>query len=211
MKKPVCCLLAGLTLAGCVATPWGPTVQVMPGPRKSLADFQSDDFGCRQFATNQVAGQAQAANNAAVGGAVVGTAIGAGLGAAIGGGRGAAIGAASGAGLGTAYGADSSAYQQAGIQMQYDNAYSQCMYSRGNQVPGYAPTPAATYATSRALVRAVQVQLMRLGYMRGPADGLPGPATSNAISAYEAAHGLPLDGAPSDVLLAQLQSTPSGY
>jgi len=26
-----------------------------------------------------------------------------------------------------------------GIQQQYDIFYSQCMYARGNQVPGFAP------------------------------------------------------------------------
>ena len=87
--------------------------------------------------------------------------------------------------------------------MQYDNAYSQCMYSRGNQVPGYAPPVPVGYApvgygAGRAWCRAVQIELNRLGYMRGPADGVAGPQTVSAIQNFEASHGLPVDGAPSD-------------
>ena len=65
--------------------------------------------------------------------------LGAGLGAAIGGGRGAAIGAGSGAIAGTGLGMGSSANEQYGIQQQYDNAFAQCMYAKGNMVPGYGP------------------------------------------------------------------------
>ena len=54
---------------------------------------------------------------------------------------GAAIGAGAGALAGTAYGANGSQYEQGGIQRQYDIAYTQCMYSRGNQVPGYRGAP----------------------------------------------------------------------
>jgi hypothetical protein len=27
------------------------------------------------------------------------------------------------------------------LQQRYDLAYAQCMYARGNQVPGFAPPP----------------------------------------------------------------------
>jgi uncharacterized protein YcfJ len=67
--------------------------------------------------------------------------LGAGLGAAIGGGRGAAIGAGAGAIGGTAYGTNAAARGTYTAQQLYDNAYSQCMYSRGNQVPGYVAAP----------------------------------------------------------------------
>ncbi|HXP30101.1 MAG TPA: YMGG-like glycine zipper-containing protein [Stellaceae bacterium] len=145
MKKSTAVLLGGLAsfaLASCASTPMGPSVNVMPAPNKPFQAFQEDQAVCRQYAEQQVAGQAEAANNQAVGTAVIGTVLGAGLGAAIGGGQGAAIGAASGAGLGTAYGASGSSYANMTIQQRYDAAYSQCMYSRGNQVPGYyAPAP----------------------------------------------------------------------
>jgi uncharacterized protein YcfJ len=117
----------------------GPTVQVMPGPSKSFDAFQYDQASCRGYAEQSVAGQAQNANNPAVGGAALTTVIGAGLGAAIGGGRGAAIGAASGALGGTGLGAASSSSAQYGIQQQYDNAFAQCMYGKGNMVPSYGP------------------------------------------------------------------------
>ena len=121
----------------------GPRVAVMPGQNKPFEVFQQDQAVCQQYANQQVGGQAQQANNQAVGSAVVGTLLGAGLGAAIGGGRGAAIGAAGGAVAGTAYGASGSQNAQGGIQRQYDIAYQQCMYSRGNQVPGYQGAPPA--------------------------------------------------------------------
>jgi uncharacterized protein YcfJ len=129
-------------LSGCAAPPMGPTVLVMPAPGKPTEVFNQDQAYCKSIASNAVAGQAEQANNQAVGGALLGTALGAGLGAAVGGGRGAAIGAASGAAVGTGYGAAGSSNAQYGIQAQYDNAYVQCMYTRGNQVPGYgAPAP----------------------------------------------------------------------
>lgn len=128
-----------LLLAACAQTPMGPTVNVMPGPGKPFDAFQYDQSVCKQFAEQAVAGQADNANARGVGAAALTTVLGAGLGAAIGGGRGAAIGAASGAGLGTGIGASSSSSAQYSIQQQYNNAYSQCMYSKGNMVPGYGP------------------------------------------------------------------------
>jgi hypothetical protein len=127
----------GLLLSGCAQTPLGPTVQVMPGPGKSFDVFTYDQAGCKQYAAGAVAGQAQNANTRAVGAAAIGTVLGAGLGAAIGGGSGAAIGAGSGAIAGTGLGMGSSANEQYGIQQQYDNAFAQCMYSKGNMVPSY--------------------------------------------------------------------------
>jgi len=126
-------------LAACAQTPMGPTVQVMPGPNKPFDAFQSDQSDCKQFAQQAVAGQAENANVRGVGAAAVTTVLGAGLGAAIGGGQGAAIGAAGGAGLGAGIGASTSSNAQLSIQQQYNNAYAQCMYSRGNAVPGYGP------------------------------------------------------------------------
>ncbi len=201
----------GLLLSGCAQTPMGPTVQVMPGPGKSFEAFTYDQAGCKQFAEGAVAGQAQNANTRAVGAAAIGTVLGAGLGAAIGGGQGAAIGAGSGAIAGTGVGMASSSSEQYGIQQQYDNAYAQCMYSKGNMVPGYgpmmvnAPPPAVPDGN---LTYAVQTQLIRLGYLHPPADGVSGPRTSAAISQFEGVTGMPVDGVPSPQLLARLQAMP---
>lgn len=136
-----------MSVSACVEAPMGPTVAVMPGPNKPFSAFQEDQAVCRQFAEQQVGG-AQAAQNTATNqtllGAGIGTLLGAGLGAAIGGGRGAAIGAGAGAIGGTAVGASQAQGTEMSVQRRYDIAYQQCMYSRGNQVPGYvAPASAA--------------------------------------------------------------------
>jgi len=221
-KKTVCKVSAiALLLAGCAQTPMGPTVNVMPGPGKPFDVFAADQATCKGYAQNAVQGQADAANNQAVGTGVVGTLVGAGLGAAIGAaagnaGAGAAIGAGAGAATGGGIGAQNNSMAQMSIQQQYDNAYSQCMYSHGDQVPGYAPIataappPRMMSGPDPALVRATQNELIRLQYLTGGADGAMGPMTSNAIRSYERASGLPVDGAVSPSLLARLQSTPSG-
>ena len=144
---------AMLLLAGCATLPAGPTVAVMPGANKNFDAFAQDQSVCTGYALQQVGGQAQVANNQAVGGAVLGTALGAGLGAAAGGGTGAAIGAASGAVAGTALGAGYSGGSSYEIQQRYNIAYAQCMSSKGNQVQwgpggyrrGYYPPPPPGY------------------------------------------------------------------
>jgi hypothetical protein len=193
-------------------TPVGPTVGVMPGRGKSFATFQSDNATCKGFAAEQVKGQAEAANQRAVGTGLLTSVLATGLGAAAGGlagdaGGGAAVGAALGVGGGTAVGAGNSSVDQANIQQQYDNAFSQCMYSKGDQVPGYAPVAAS--AAPDPTVRATQSELNRLGYLHDLADGYAGSRTRSAISNFEQANGLPVDGVASSRLLARLQSTPT--
>ena len=129
---------AALLLGACAAPPMGPTVQVLPSPSKPFQAFQRDPYECGQYAHSMVAGQAEFANQRAVGGTAAGVLLGGLLGAAIGNGRGAGIGAASGAIVGTSASAPGTAYAQGSIQHQYNNAYVQCMYARGNQVPGVA-------------------------------------------------------------------------
>lgn len=149
LRNPAIPLAGLLLLAGCVSQPMGPTVQVMPAPGKPFDAFQQDQGICQNYADQQTAGGAQQANNRQVLTGVVGTALGAGLGAAIGGGSGAAIGAGSGALAGTLVGAGPAQQAQMSLQQRYNLAYSQCMYSRGNQVPGfqpaYAPPPPPGY------------------------------------------------------------------
>jgi hypothetical protein len=98
---PICLTLNWLAtsagLAGCVSTPSGATVAVMPAPNKPFEVFAQDQAVCSQYASQQVSGVANQANSYAFGTAVVGTILGAGLGAAVGGGPGAAVSAASGA------------------------------------------------------------------------------------------------------------------
>jgi hypothetical protein len=135
-------LFAAATLGACATMPTGPSVMVLPGAGKPFEVFQSEDMECRNWAAQQTGQQpAEAANENLVGGAAVGTLLGAGLGAAIGAasghaGTGAAIGAASGL-VGGAAVASGPAYAAGSeVQRRYDNAYQQCMYAKGNIIPG---------------------------------------------------------------------------
>lgn len=125
---------SAVLLAACASTPMGPTIRAMPAKGKPFDQFQFEQSSCKQYATDQIQGQADRANETAFLEGLGGTALGAGFGAAVGGGRGAAIGAATGAGLGTAVGAHTSSRDQRGIQQQYDDAYVQCMVAKGNLV-----------------------------------------------------------------------------
>jgi uncharacterized protein YcfJ len=132
-------LVATLSLSACAPQVMAPTIPVMPGPNKAPQAFNADMAVCRQYADAQVAPLQQQAGGNALGTALVTTALGAGLGAAVGGGRGAAIGAASGAAVGTGIAASNAQMAAMTIQQQYDIFFSQCMYGRGNQVPGFTP------------------------------------------------------------------------
>ncbi len=140
-RSGIAASLAGtLALAACVSVPQGPTVAVMPGAGKSLEQFRVDSGVCQQFAQSSIAGASQAAqdNSAAnaVGGAAVGAAVGALLGAATGqAGTGAAWGAGTGLMIGGAAAGNTGAASSYTLQRQFDIAYMQCMYTRGNQVP----------------------------------------------------------------------------
>lgn len=138
----ILCFLVLLPLAGCATIPTGPSVLVLPAPDKPFEVFQVDDIICRQWAGQQIGISPQeAVNQSAVSGAAVGTIVGAGVGAALGAaagdvGTGAAIGAGSGLLVGTASGASAGQYYGYEAQRRYDNAYLQCMYAKGNQIPG---------------------------------------------------------------------------
>lgn len=132
-----------VALSGCAAvTPTGPTVTVLPAPGKPFEQFQADDAVCRQWAAQQTGVTPQeAVNQNTATGAVAGTVIGGGLGAAIGSasgnvGTGAAIGAGTGLLFGTLAGADRGYVYGRSVQRRYDIAYQQCMYAKGNQIPG---------------------------------------------------------------------------
>lgn len=135
----LCGIAAGILLLGaCTVMPTGPSVMVLPGTGQTFERFRDDDLACRQYAHYQIGGKTsgQAAKESAVSSAAVGTAVGAVAGAAIGGGReGAAVGAGAGLLMGSAVGADTARTSGIGTQNQYDNAYIQCMYSKGHRVP----------------------------------------------------------------------------
>jgi outer membrane lipoprotein SlyB len=227
LKRTLLAIAATSLLAACATQPMGPTVQVMPSANKPFQVFQQDEEQCKQYAQSQIAGQVDAANNKAVGEAAVGTLLGAALGAAVGNHQGAGIGAAGGAIIGTSAGADSSHHAQHSIQQQYNNAYVQCMYSRGNQVPGtYAPAAAVTpppppmappppsgmapppgYGAPEPAMTVAQAQerLYVLGYSNERVNGLMGPQTRIALREYQKDRGLPVTGELDADTIAQLR------
>lgn len=136
-------LITGLALAlgGCAVTPTAPGVMVLPGSQKTADQFQADSGACQQQAQALLANDAQAANNQAVTSAAVGTVIGAAAGALLGQGSynpSAAAGWGAGTGLliGGAMAGGNSQAASYSLQQRFDIAYMQCMYLRGNQVPG---------------------------------------------------------------------------
>ena len=63
-----------------------------------------------------------------------------------------------------------------------------------------------------ARVRALQRRLARAGYAPGPIDGLYGPRTQQAVSGFQAAHGLEVDGIAGAQTFAQLGNLqPTSY
>jgi hypothetical protein len=138
----------GILSACAVVPPSGPNVLVLPAPGKPFEVFQGDEAVCRQYARYQIGVEpAEAASQSAVASGAIGTVIGAAAGALIGAGAGnaaagAAIGGGSGLVLGGVSGASAGGASAATLQARYDMAYVQCMYAKGNQVPG-APAPAA--------------------------------------------------------------------
>ena len=135
---------SALLLAACASTPMGPTVRALPAQGKPFEQFRMEQATCKQYADEQVRGQAERANTTGLLEGLGGTVLGAGLGAAVGGGHGAAVGAAGGALAGTAVGASTSGHEQRGIQTQYNDAYVQCMVAKGNQVDGPPVAPTQT-------------------------------------------------------------------
>lgn len=151
MKRLVLVPFAALALGACATAPLAPTVMVLPGVGKPLEHFQVDDLACRQWAVQQSGAVAtRTPGESVAGGAAIGTVLGAAVGAAIGAvagspATGAAIGAGTGLLGGTAAGASAGDSRSWVVQRRYDIAYQQCMYARGNQIPGYVRSGGAAY------------------------------------------------------------------
>ena len=150
MKRLILPLLAMLGLGACATAPLGPTVMVLPGSGKPFDQFQIDDAMCRRWAYQQSGGGGPTAAQSTLTGTAVGTLIGGAAGAALGAaagnpGLGAAIGAGFGAVGGTATGASAAQSSSWNVQRRYDISYQQCMYSKGNQIPGVVRSRGASY------------------------------------------------------------------
>jgi uncharacterized protein YcfJ len=136
----------GVMLAGCTSIPTGPSVAVMPGPGKPFDQFRADNAICRDFAQQQLGvNPNQVAREQVLTGAATGAAIGAASGALMGHGHEGSAESMAGAGLivGSATGANAANASTMSLQRRYDIAYQQCMYAKGNLIPGY---PAPRYA-----------------------------------------------------------------
>jgi len=138
------------SLAACATYPTGPSLMALPGSGASFDQFRADDYQCQSYAQQALGVQSpqQSASDSGVNSAAVGTAVGAAAGALLGAasgnaGAGAAIGAGSGLVLGSAAGTDSYAASGYMAQQRYDDAYIQCMYAKGHQVP--VPASVANY------------------------------------------------------------------
>jgi len=130
-----------IVLTGCATNvPIGPRVAVMPAAGKPFDQFVNEEHVCRQYAEQSTGSSPNdVATKNEVGSAAAGVAIGTVAGALLGGNH---NGAAAGAGLGliagSAGGANQAEQASRDAQRRYDIAYEQCMYAKGNQVPGYA-------------------------------------------------------------------------
>jgi len=130
-------LLGTLLLGACVTVPSGPSVMVLPGTGKAFDQFRADDFECRQYASMQIGGTDpnQVASDSVAKSAALGTVVGALAGAAIGGQSGAGVGAGTGLAVGAMAGSGAGYTSSYSLQWRYDNAFTQCMYAKGNRVP----------------------------------------------------------------------------
>jgi hypothetical protein len=126
-------------LAGCVSVPMGPTVAAMPPPNKPFQAFAADDETCRHWAGGAAGQGYDAAANQMAAATIVGAVLGAAAGAWSGDSHDAGVGAAIGTLFGGSVGAQQSGAIASNAQRSYDIAYQQCMYARGNVIPGYNP------------------------------------------------------------------------
>jgi hypothetical protein len=182
MKLLAAVLGAAVLTTGCVSVPTGPSTMALPGTGKPFDQFRADDGSCRQYAYELVGGRTaeNAQVDSGVKSTVAGAAIGALIGGAVGGGHGAAVGAGVGGGAGALAGicaADASGYA---TQQRYDNAYTQCMYSRGHRVAvnggyGYRNAVAAGYYPPPAPATT---------YVPTPGSYAPQPPAAPAARAY---------------------------
>lgn len=127
--------LAALLLGACATAPTGPSIMALPGSGKSFDQFRNDDAECRQYAQLQIGGNNGASVDPGVRNAAIGTVVGALAGAAFGGHQSAGAGAGAGLLVGSMAGADAAQQSNQSAQRRYDNAYVQCMYAKGQQVP----------------------------------------------------------------------------
>lgn len=139
IRRAAIALAAPALLAGCVTVPMAPTVAAMPPPNKPFQVFAADDQTCRHWAGGAAGQGYDAAANQMAASTIVGAVLGAAAGALAGNSHDAAVGASIGTLFGGSVGAQQSSAITWNAQRSYDIAYQQCMYARGNVIPGYNP------------------------------------------------------------------------
>lgn len=77
--------------------------------------------------------------------------------------------------------------------------------ARAEPAPTSSALPKPSY--DRTFVLEIQQRLNALGYDPGPSDGLYGPRTGNAITAFQGDQGMAVDGKPSVDVLTRLRET----
>lgn len=128
--------------SACVPAVFTPTVSVMPAPGKSFEVFAAEQTSCKQFAEQQIGAARDQINNQIAGGVLLGMAAGASQAAVLGGDGGAVIASAASSGAAAAgSNLPNAQMATAALQQRYDGAFSQCMFAKGNQVPGYFAAP----------------------------------------------------------------------
>jgi len=130
--------VALLLISACATLPSGPSVMVLPGSGKTFDQFRIDDADCRTFAQQQIGGGTpnQAVADTTTRSAAVGTILGAVAGGAVDGSNGAAAGAGIGLLTGALVGTGEGSAYGYSLQQRYDIGYVQCMYMKGDKVPG---------------------------------------------------------------------------
>jgi uncharacterized protein YcfJ len=124
-------------VTACAQIPTGPSVAVMPSQGKPFEVFVQEDQTCRAWAAQSMGAGQQAESDRLVASSVTGAVIGALAGAMVGGHRNIGAGAAMGTAIGATAGSQHSGHGTWAAQRRYDIAYQQCMYAKGNLVPGY--------------------------------------------------------------------------
>jgi hypothetical protein len=163
MRKWPLAAVATMALAGCVPAMMAPTVTATPGPGKLPADFTADDTACRAQVSQQMAPVVQAANNQVANAALQNALTGTGMDPVT-----------------------ASSQATSAVQQQYDNTYSACMYTRGDNVPPYYMQP-TSYAGSSEPTEPTSTHHVKKRVAHKPSS--PAPTTTASNSGQASASG----------------------
>jgi hypothetical protein len=127
-------LFVFLTVSAVAYTPKYPLTTVLPGPQTNFTAFKAQDEACRKWAAERTHSNAAKISMGAVGGTILGAAVGVGVGALTANPH-ALINGASGGGAGAIGGGALAIRNTMPVHDQYDCVYTQCMYAQGTSNP----------------------------------------------------------------------------